>query len=381
MKYLKTITLLFLLTFIFSCEKEDPFKENFDLGVNILLSTSEISKFDTSHNIDLKILSHPDVSVSKIEVESNDNTVDATLTEDKASFNSSLLGSLEGKKNVSFSIDATLSNERPYKKSFSVSIASVLGVSKELDAITYASSIADTLTFKTTTSTATVDNVTLDWKKNKAGTYAATNPTGIALKVEGDDIVFVNVDNTTYSYGLEIKDTLYYRFIATSGILKDTLEVKLPVISQTFAGYNSSGIFSDTLRNKLNLNTGTHYPDTDNDGNGEIIFKAPSGFEKEGSTAIDFVKVGDLSSELTHVNTSEKFFTEKDLLAIKRVYDTGTKTTSVDTPMKDDLYVYKITRETTIIYGLIKIGSVETIFADGETSVTINIEYGEDEIK
>ena len=296
MKYIKIITFLFLFAFIFSCDTEEPFEERLDLGVNILLTTQKISKFDTSHAVELKILHHPSVSVSKIEVESNDNKVDATLADDKASFNSSLLGSLEGKESVSFTIDATLSNGQPYKKTFSVSIAGVLGIAKELDALTYSSSVADTLAFKTTTNSATVNSVTLDWKKNKAGTYAATSPTGTALKVEGDDIIFVNVDNTTYSYNLNIKDTLYYRFIATSGTLKDTLEVTLPVNSQTFSGYSSSAVYSDKTKNKLNLSTGKHYTDTDTDGKGEIVFKATTGFEKEGSTAIDFVKVGDLSS-------------------------------------------------------------------------------------
>ena len=382
MKYIKFITFLFLTAFIFSCEKEeDPFQEKFDLGVNILLTTSKISKFDVGHNIDLKIINHSDVSISKIEVESGGNNADASLTDNKASFNSSLLGKLEGKESVEFTINATLSNGKPYKKAFKVSILGVLGIKKGLNALTYNSSVADTLAFETNTKSAKVNSVILEWKKNKAGTYAVTSPTGAALKVKGDEIRFVNVDNTTYSYGLEIKDTLYYRFVATSGTLKDTLELTLPVNSQTFGEYKSSSVYSDMTKNKLNLSTTTHYLDSDPKGKGEIVFKTPLGFEKEGMTAIDFVKVGVLSSELNHVNTSEKFYKEKDLLAIKRVYDAGTKTTSVDNPAKDDLYVYKITRDKKTTYGLIKIGSVEKVTIDNETSTTIDIEFGEGEIK
>ncbi len=382
MKYIKFITFLFLTAFIFSCEKEeDPFQEKFDLGVNILLTTSKISKFDVGHNIDLKIINHSDVSISKIEVESGGNKADASLTDNKASFNSSLLGKLEGKESVEFTINATLSNGKPYKKTFKVSILGVLEIKKGLNALTYNSSVADTLAFETNTKSAKVNSVILEWKKNKAGTYAVTSPTGAALKVKGDEIRFVNVDNTTYSYGLEIKDTLYYRFVATSGTLKDTLELTLPVNSQTFGEYKSSSVYSDMTKNKLNLSTTTHYLDSDPKGKGEIVFKTPLGFEKEGMTAIDFVKVGALSSELNHVNTSEKFYKEKDLLAIKRVYDAGTKTTSVDNPAKDDLYVYKITRDKKTTYGLIKIGSVEKVTIDNETSTTIDIEFGEGEIK
>jgi hypothetical protein len=383
MKYIKIIAFLFLTTIILSCEKEeDPFKEKFDLGVNILLSTSEISKFDVNHVIELEIINHPDVSVSKIEVESGGSKADATISEGKASFNSSLLGSLEGKESVSFTIDATLSNGKPYKKNYSVSISGILGLSKTFDALTYNSSESDTLVFKTTTKSATVNSVTLDWKKNKAGTYAATSPTGAALEVKADSIYFKNLDTTTYGYGLKIKDTLYYRFIATSGTLKDTLTVTFPVNSQVFGAYKTSSVYSDMLKNKLNLSTATHYADNDADGEGEIVYKAStSGFEKEGTTAIDFVKVGDLSSEEDHVNTSDKFYKEKDLLAIKRVYDADAKTTSVDNPVKDDLYVYKITRDTVTTHGLIKIGSIETITLDSNTSTTLNFEFGEGEIK
>lgn len=383
MKYIKFITFLLISAFIFSCEKEeDPFKENFDLGVNILLTTSEISKFDVSHGVDLKIISHPDVSVSKINVESGDSKADATLDDNTASFNSSIFGDLEGKESIDFTIDATLSNGKPYRKTFEVSIGNVLGISKALNELTYNSSIEDTLAFKTTTNSATINSVTLDWKKNNAGTYAATNPTGEALNVEGDEIYFINVDNTTYDYDLNIKDTLYYRFIATSGTLKDTLEVMMPVKSQVFEAYKTSSVYSDVLKNKLNLSTGSYYADNDSEGKGEIVFKAAtSGFEKEGSTEIDFVKVGDLTSELEHVNTTTKFYMEKDLLAIMRVYDAGTKITSVDNPIKDDLYVYKITRDAKITYGIIKIGSITTVTVDTKTSITIDLEFGDGEVK
>lgn len=383
MKYIKFITFLLISAFIFSCEKEeDPFKENFDLGVNILLTTSEISKFDVSHGVDLKIISHPDVSVSKINVESGDSKADATLDDNTASFNSSIFGDLEGKESIDFTIDATLSNGKPYRKTFEVSIGNVLGISKALNELTYNSSIEDTLAFKTTTNSATINSVTLDWKKNNAGTYAATNPTGEALNVEGDEIYFINVDNTTYDYDLNIKDTLYYRFIATSGTLKDTLEVMMPVKSQVFEAYKTSSVYSDVLKNKLNLSTGSYYADNDSEGKGEIVFKAAtSGFEKEGSTEIDFVKVGDLTSELEHVNTTTKFYMEKDLLAIMRVYDAGTKITSVDNPIKDDLYVYKITRDAKITYGIIKIGSITTVTVDTKTSITIDLEFGGGEVK
>lgn len=383
MKYIKILTIFSLFACLVSCEKQDPLYESrYDLGANLVLNTTQISKFDTNHAIEVKIFTHPSVSISKIEVESGGSKADATLSEGKASFNSSLFGNLEGKESVEFTTNATLSNGKPYKKIFSVSIANVLNVAKGLNALTYNSSVADTLAFETETNSAVVNSVTLDWKKNKAGTYASTSPTGGALKVEGDEVKFVNVDQTTYGYGLKIKDTLYYRFIATSGTLKDTLIVTLPVNSQVFESYKTSSVYSDVLKNKLNLSTTTHYADNDATGKGEIVFKAStSGFEKEGTTAIDFVKVGDLSSEENHVNTNEKFYNEKDLLAMKRVYDAGTKTTSVDNPVKDELYVYKITRDSKTHHGLIKIGSIETITVDTETSTTIKIEFGEGEIK
>ena len=53
----------------------------------------------------------------------------------------------------------------------------------------------------------------------------------------------------------------------------------------------------------------------------------------------------------------------------------------VDNPIKDDLYVYKITRDAKITYGIIKIGSITTVTVDTKTSITIDLEFGEGEVK
>lgn len=149
-------------------------------------------------------------------------------------------------------------------------------------------------------------------------------------------------------------------------------------------------MYSDLEKNKLNLETGKTYADTDPKEKGEIKFMTPSGFEKSGVVSIDFVKVGDLSTEAKYLNTKEKFFSEKDLLAIKKIYDAGTKITKVNSPAVNDLYVYKIDRiiedenknkKTVNYYGLIKIVNLKSVEANGTTTHSIGIESGEGVLK
>lgn len=160
-----------------------------------------------------------------------------------------------------------------------------------------------------------------------------------------------------------------YQLRANSG---DVLEI-------SYVGYTTQSI---------TVGTGKTYADTDPKEKGEIKFMTPSGFEKSGVVSIDFVKVGDLSMEAKYLNTKEKFFSEKDLLAIKKIYDAGTKITKVNSPAVDDLYVYKIDRiiedknkKTVNYYGLIKIVNLKSVEANGTTTHSIGIESGEGVLK
>ena len=92
--------------------------------------------------------------------------------------------------------------------------------------------------------------------------------------------------------------------------------------------------------------------------------------------------------EAKYLNTKEKFFSEKDLLAIKKIYDAGTKITKVNSPAVDDLHVYKIDRiiedknkKTVNYYGLIKIVNLKSVEANGTTTHSIGIESGEGVLK
>lgn len=376
-----------LAAFLFSCEEDDNLRNEINVGANVLLKTTSLTKFDINDNVKLEFIPLSGIKITKSVVEFEGQKAELTISEDPKTsrqiglFSSSIFGDLYNAKSpLVFKVSSTLSNGKTMSQYFKISVnKNVLSIVKKqnISNLIYMSKIPDTLAFKTTTNSAIINSVTLDWKKNKSGTYATTSPTGKALKVKGDSIIFTNVDETTYTYGLKVKDTLYYKFIATSGSLKDTLEVIIPVSSQNFSAYSDLKINSDLSKNKLNLKTGAYYANDDAKGKGEIKFKSPSGFEKEATTAIDFVKVGDLSGESIYLNTPDKFYNEKDLLAIKKLYDSGTKTTSVDSPSLNEMYLYKITRDTEVSYGLIKIENVSTNIVNGVSSTSISISSGE----
>ncbi|WP_158844940.1 hypothetical protein [Algibacter sp. L1A34] len=403
---MKKLKIFFILPIcvLFSCNEDEGEISYADLGANIILNTSSISNLDENHTMEFSIITADDVTVTDMEVVIGTTTVNASLSGDTATFNSSLFGTLnrfkvddpetsqdESKEKIS-SVEAntisTLSNGKPYSKDFTVKINKALSLEKGLDAIIYNTTVEDTLIFEAATKSAIIDNISLEWKKGKEGTYAPTMPLGSALNVDGDEIIFANFTDASYGYNLAVKDTLYYRFIATSGTLTDSLETYMPIISQTFETSNKLTLSSDLTKNKLNLDTATFYTDSNTD-DGEIKFKSPTGFEKEGTTDIDFVKVGDLSGESDYYNTVEKLYSEKDLLIAKRLYDAGTKATEVSATANGDLYIYRITRVVTkegepdtnvTEYGMIKIGDVLT--TNGGTTLTeIDIEFGEAEVK
>ena len=388
---MKKLKIFFILSIcvLSSCNEDEGDIDYANLGANIVLNTSTISNLDENHTMEFSIITAEDVTVTDMLLTREATTVEALISEETATFNSSFLGTLNGQEENGININAftTLSNGTPYSKDFTVKITKAISLEKGLDAIVYNSAVGDTLTFKTATKSATIDNVSLEWKKGKAGTYAPTTPLGTDLNVEGDEIIFLNFTDASYGYNLAIKDTLYYRFIAKSGLLTDTLETYIPIISQTFGTSNKVTLSSDLAKNKLNLGTTTFYTDSNTD-DGEIKFKSPTGFEKEGTTDINFVKVGDLSGESEYYNTVDKLYSEKDLLVAKRLYDAGTTVTEVNSTTNGDLYIYKITRavtegesETNVTkYGMIKIGDIVT--TNGGTSLTeIAIEFGEAEIK
>jgi len=389
---MKKIKILFILPIcvLFSCNENENEITNYDLGANILLNTGSLSNFDVNHTMEFSIITADDVAVTGMQVTREANSAEASISGEIATFNSSLLGTLIGKEKDGIDINAiaTLSNGSPYSKGFNVKITKVLSLDEGLDAIIYNSSAKKTLTFSASTKSAVIDNISLEWKKGKKGSYAPTVPLGTDLNVDGDEITFVNFTDATYGYNLAVKDTLYYRFIAKSGSLTDTLETSIPIVSHTFKSSNAVVLSSDLSKNKLDLNTATSYTDSDTEF-GEIKFQSPSGFEREGDTNIDFVKVGDLSTESEYYNTVDKLFLEKDLLVAQRLYDAGNKETGFTSTTNGDLYIYKITRTITVVgaddtevteYGMIKIGDIVT--TNGSSTLTdVSIEYGEAEIK
>jgi hypothetical protein len=394
MKYYKIKEILFVLIAVFfvSCQDDDD-NTTFDpivtSGTDLTLTTLSLTNLDEDHSMRIRVETDEINTVEKIEIFPEDGDTasgQATITEGEAIFSSSLLGSLKDKSATYIRTLATLKDGTTVEKQQStIAIDKSIYLTTEISAIKYEDSndtANDTLIFETATESAVIDAISLEWKKGMNGTYVAANPLGRAFDITGDTIPFVNLDINTYTYGLQIKDTLYLKFAATSGSIEDVIETSIPVIAnQTLATTSSAIIYSDLTQNKLNLETAEVYADDDAEGMGEIKYKSPLGIEIEGTTALEFVKITDLSSEREYLDSTEEFFAEKDLLKIKEYFDAGTAVTEITTAAKDDLYVYKVTRtveaEDIVKYGILLVGDISTTTVNGEMTSEINIEYGE----
>jgi hypothetical protein len=210
------------------------------------------------------------------------------------------------------------------------------------------------LAYSTYTRSATIDDVTLFWKKNDAGTYAESN---MVLDVDGDEINLGDIDYTEYD--AKVNDTLYYKFVANSGALSQEIETKIAILPQTFGAATNATLSADAGMKEYNLGSGAYAPAGET---GEMSFIDPSGFE----LAVDFVE-----ATVPAGMTAEEYFNNTDLMVAEAAFNAGTKITSVNDVSNGDVYIYEITRqnedgEDLVYFGIIKIGN--TIVVNGINS-------------
>ncbi len=408
-------TYIFVITIIafISCEDNEVIGTS-DNGVDISLVKSSISRLDENVDMELSIKAQGSLTVKSLKATDAKDTIKATTSQDltiadnKATFNSSIFGSLTTKKDDIVTIDATLSNGELYKKEYTVSFENPISITSSLSNIKYKSSLKDSLKFKTSTHSAKIESLVLQWKKGKKGTYQ-DDANFSSLNIEKDTIYFQNFDNTTNGYGLGIKDTLYYRLIAKSGELADSLEISIPIITQPYSTSGEGEIGTATKINKFNLNTGSSLPDFSTvaeikmDDKGAVtkdeysVTTVSGGITtKEEVTDISFVEIADISSSsLSYVyTTKEKLLEANDALVSKELFEANTSKASITLVSVGQLFGYKVTRKktvtedkkedkvtTTIKYGLILVTSVDVETNSAGSTTLFGFSYGEGEVK
>ena len=368
-KHFKSISLCILIAVGFSsCETDDNSLDPTNLGGYAHLTTRTISVFDTNANLNLNLLTNEGVTVEAVEILQDGEVIaNAAVSGETASFNSSALGEFvfmddddvaHATGSFPLFISSSLSNGNTAGDPATIRVVDAISFDDELGSVKFMDPTTTILSYTTFTHSATIDNVTLFWKKNEAGTYAESD---VVLDVEGDEIDLGEIDYDAFD--AKVNDTLYYKFVATSGTLSQEIVAEIAILPQSFGAATDATLSSAAGMDEYNLGSGEYATAGET---GEMSFKDPSGFD----LAIDFVKV-----TVPQGMTAEEYFNDTDLMEAEVAYNAGTKLTSVDNVSNGDVYIYKITRTITdeddeeedfVFYGIIKIGN--TIVVNGTES-------------
>jgi hypothetical protein len=359
-KHFKSISLCLLIAVGFSsCTTDDNSLDPTNLGGYAHLTDRKISVFDTNTDLNLNLLTASGVTVEAVEIMQDGSVIaNAVVSGETASFNTSTLGALET-GSISLFISSSLSNGKKAGDPASIRVADAISFVDTDDqplpeSVKFMDTTTTILAYSTYTRSATIDDVTLFWKKNDAGTYAESN---MVLDVDGDEINLGDIDYTEYD--AKVNDTLYYKFVANSGALSQEIETKSAILPQTFGAATNATLSADADMKEYNLGSGAYAAAGET---GEMSFVDPSGFE----LVVDFVK-----ATVPAGMTAEEYFNNTDLMVAEAAFNAGTKTTSVSDVSNGDVYIYEITRqnedeEDLVYYGIIKIGN--TIVVNGINS-------------
>lgn len=379
-KHFKSISLCILIAVGFSsCETDDNSLDPTNLGGYVHLKDRTISLFDTSADLKLNLITNAGVTVESIEILqdslSGEFLGNAVVSGETASFNSAILGEFvfidedtvaQPTGSFSIFISSTLSNGKTTGDPATINVVDAISFDEEPESVKFMDSTTTILSYETFTHSAIIDDVTLFWKKNKLGTYAESD---LVLDVDGEEFNLADIDYDAFD--AKANDTIYYKFVATSGTLSQEIVAKIAILPQSFEAATEATLSPAAGMNEFNLGSGEYAIEGET---GEMSFKAPSGFD----LAFDFVKV-----TVPAGMTAEEYFNDTDLMVAEAAYNAGTKLTSVDNVSDGDVYIYKVTRTITdedevesdlVFYGIIKIDN--TIVVNG-TANSFEFKYAE----
>ncbi|SEB78220.1 hypothetical protein SAMN04489761_1752 [Tenacibaculum sp. MAR_2009_124] len=355
-----------------SCDtNESPY--NFDdLGGNVIPVNSSITNFDTNEDLDLKIFTDANISIQSISILKDGNRVsDASIISDeKATYNASSLAPYNqfqddqgntvdyGVFNVS--IVTELSNGKTIDNEHPVTVKKALSLETEVSEIEYknpynqpdenGNAVKKEISYDIFTAKASIDEVIVEWKKNSNGTYSDT---GNSFNTESD---IIDLKTLAYinEYNLQIGDTLYYRVTAKKGSISESIETSVAINTQT----------TNTAGDNLFSNSNNEFSFSES-ATAEVTYSA-STITSAGSIA--FLKLNLSGQDL------EDYYSAGDLFMIRDDFNAGSSISSI-TPLElNDIYLYKILRDGTTFYGMIKIGDI--VYTNGNEEVNITYKEG-----
>lgn len=352
-----TWCLLLVLGFT-SCDTDDDFLPTSSIGGHAVLSDRSITVFDTNEDLTVNFFTAEGVTAESVEIVQDGQVIGSgTVSGETATFNSSVFGGLEA-GSYPITIRTTFSNGDVSDSPTSLSVGQAISLGDN-PSTTNMDDLNDVeLSYEVSTFGATVDDVMLEVKEGSEATYQNT---ALDLSTAGEAVALSSIDFDALGIDLQVGDTLYYRFTATSGTLTDSASSSLAVTPKAFTTSGSGTLSSDAALSDLNF---------------DLEYLAPTGFQVTSGSDLDFVKVPD-----------DYFDTVgEDVISAREAYMAGIPITSYIEVDNGDVFAYSATRtiedadgnpETVTVYGIIKIGSVTTTTVDGETTVSYSVDYVE----
>lgn len=364
-KYLTYISFCLIAAVSFtSCDTDDNGyrEEPRQVGAFAYLSDRSITLLDQNADLSIDLHTNAGVTFESIELVQDGSTITtANISGDVATFNSSAFGDFLFGENLdketgsfNFTLVSTLSNGEVLRENVSVNVGHALSLD-EVESVRFRDPTSDEetiLTYSVSTHSATIDDLTLEWKKNDAGTF--TEDTSITIDPAGGEIDLAAIDYDYYD--LNPGDTLYYRFTAQSGNLTDVAETQIAILPQDFEATSEQTLSGNGTASQVDLSTGDIFPEGHE--NGEIGFMDPAGFRVINDVDLEFVRI---------LDNSETFYEEADLMDARAAFNSGLKQTFFTDVEFGDVFVYRITRDvededggiTQITsYGILRVGDV-----------------------
>jgi hypothetical protein len=365
-KYFKYICLCSLAIGLYSCDEDDDL--SFEAaGANTVLVDNEISVFDQNEDLTIRLLPY-DSEFQSVEIAKSGGNVitEATILDDStATFNTSTLGELTAGENFDISIVSTLSNGQVLSQPFSIAVTDAITLANNPGMVRYLDTTATALSFNTSTFSAPVDNVSLFRRTNLDTTFMDIGET---FEVEGDEIDLGDIDYE--ELGVSVGDTIFYRFEAQSGELKQSVDTQVVIETQEFGSPNATTVSNNPSMSGYNLSDADYSAAGET---GEIMFQDPMGFTT--MDGIDFVQ-----PVIPEDMTGMEYTSGLDLFEAEMEYEAGIKITSVDEVEMGDVFIYKTSRNGMQVYGIILIGDVSTTSINGEETKSFDLEFMEGSI-
>jgi len=407
-KYIK-IAAIALVAVLASCSSDDETIDFSESGGNAVPQAS-ISRLDTNFDLPIALFTKEGVTATKVEIYQNiaattadpvklgPKVADATIAGNKATFNTSTLGSFDvfpvtangvttntGKTGVFvLAIITTYSDGTTTKAPYRLTVAkgivwkaddhgtatTTTTTTSGVTAVLYEDPTPAFIHYATVTNAGTVvTSVVGSWSKNGG----AFTPFADTFSTTKQSIDVANIPYSTYG-GLVAGDKITYRFVVTSSTgQQDTISTTVTFADQVFDAAKDGVLSNSDTTSQFSFATGLNYDGADT-AHTEVTFTQGFGFKRSS----DNVRIQFVRSTLLD-------FDDSNLFDAEAAFNAGVKVAGLTNLALNEVVLYKVTRNVNLgsanepdfqdvtYYGLIKV----TDKVAGATSEQLKFSYKE----